>query len=115
TVDIPSGTNFSNRLLTNVGNMEVKGFEASVNFVAIKSEKINWDFGFNMAYNKRTVTNLSLNPDPNFIIDAGGITGGTGINLKYNAINQVPGSFYVYKQIYDEKGMPLEGVYDDLD
>lgn len=115
TVDIPSGTNFSNRLVTNVGNMEVKGFEASVNFVAVKSESVNWDFGFNMAYNKRTVTNLSLNPDPNFIIDAGGITGGTGVNLKYNAINQVPGSFYVYKQIYDEKGMPLEGIYDDLD
>jgi len=115
TVDIPSGTNFNNRLLTNVGNMEVKGLEASVNFSAIRTENVNWDFGFNMAYNNREVTNLSLNPDPNFIIDAGGITGGTGINIKYNAINHVPGSFYVYKQVYNENGMPLEGVYQDLD
>ncbi|EDM34338.1 hypothetical protein PBAL39_08626 [Pedobacter sp. BAL39] len=115
TVDIPSGTNFNNRLLTNVGNMEVKGLEASINFSAIRTENVNWDFGFNMAYNNREVTNLSLNPDPNFIIDAGGITGGTGINIKYNAINHVPGSFYVYKQVYNENGMPLEGVYEDLD
>lgn len=115
TVDISSGTNFNNRLLTNVGNMDVRGIEANVNVSLIRSEDVNWDFGVNMAYNKREVTNLSLNPDPNFIIDAGGITGGTGINIKYNAINQVPGSFYVRKQIYDEKGMPLEGVYADLD
>jgi TonB-linked SusC/RagA family outer membrane protein len=115
TVDISSGTNFNNRLLTNVGNMDVRGIEANVNVSLIRSENVNWDFGLNVAYNKREVTNLSLNPDPNFIIDAGGITGGTGINIKYNAINQVPGSFYVRKQIYDEKGMPLEGVYADLD
>lgn len=115
TVDISSGTNYNNRLLTNVGNMDVRGLEASINVALIKSEDTNWDIGFNMAYNKREVTNLSLNPDPNFIIDAGGITGGTGINIKYNAINQVPGSFYVKKQIYDESGMPLEGVYADLD
>jgi iron complex outermembrane receptor protein len=85
-----------------------------LNFSVIKGENANWDFGVNAAYNKRKVTNLSLNPDPKFIIDAGGITGGTGINLKYNAINQIPGSFYVYKQVYDSNDKPLEGVYADL-
>lgn len=115
TVDIPSGTNFNNRLLTNVGNMDVKGMEASVNLSVIKTENVNWDFGFNVAYNQRKVTNLSLNPDPKFKIDAGGITGGTGINIKYNAINEAPGSFYVKKQVYDASGKPLEGVYADLD
>jgi TonB-linked SusC/RagA family outer membrane protein len=114
TIDIPVGTNFSNRLTTNVGNMENKGIEASLNISAIKGENLNWDFGFNMAYNKRMVTNLTLNPDENFKIDAGGITGGTGINIKYNAPNQIPGSFYVYQQVYNEAGVPLEGVYADL-
>jgi TonB-linked SusC/RagA family outer membrane protein len=114
TVDIPSGTNFNNRLLTNVGNMDVRGAEANINFNIIKNNNVNWDLGLNAAYNKRKVTNLSLNPDPKFIIDAGGITGGTGINIKYNAVNQNPGSFYVYKQVYDVNGKPLEGVYADL-
>jgi iron complex outermembrane receptor protein len=67
-----------------------------------------------MAYNKRLVTNLTVNPDPNFKVDAGTITGGTGINIKYNTPNQIPGTFYVYQQVYNESGVPLEGVYADL-
>lgn len=114
TIDISAGTNFNNRLTSNVGNMENKGIEASVNIAAVKSADLNWDFGFNMAYNKRMVTNLTLNADPNFKVDAGGITGGTGINIKYNTPNQIPGTFLVYQQVYNEEGKPLEGVYADL-
>ncbi|RDC57352.1 TonB-dependent receptor [Pedobacter chinensis] len=114
TINIPVGTNFSNLLTTNVGNMEVKGIEASLNFVAIQSNDITWDFGFNAAYNKRKVTNLTLNPDPGSKVGAGDIAGGTGVTLKYNAVNQLPGSFFVYKQVYNASGVPLEGVYEDL-
>ncbi|RZK35548.1 MAG: TonB-dependent receptor, partial [Pedobacter sp.] len=114
TINIPVGTNFSNLLTTNVGNMEVRGIEGSINFAAIKSENTNWDFGFNIAYNKRKVTNLTLNPDPGSKVGAGDITGGTGTTLKYNSVNQIPGSFFVYKQVYNASGAPLEGVYADL-
>ncbi|MFC4213425.1 SusC/RagA family TonB-linked outer membrane protein [Pedobacter lithocola] len=114
TINIPVGTNFSNLLTTNVGNMEVKGIEASLNFVAIQKENITWDFGFNMAYNKRKITNLTLNPDPGSKVSAGDITGGTGVTLKYNAVNQIPGAYFVYKQVYNASGAPIEGVYADL-
>ncbi|RZK18191.1 MAG: TonB-dependent receptor [Pedobacter sp.] len=114
TVTIPVGTNFSNVLTTNVGNMDVRGAEASLNFLAIKSDDITWDFGINAAYNRRKVTNLTLNPNSGFKIDAGDITGGTGVHLKYNAVNQIPGSYFVYKQVYNANGKPLEGVYEDL-
>lgn len=114
TINIPVGTNFSNLLTTNVGNMEVRGIEGSINFAAVKSENTNWDFGFNVAYNKRKVTNLTLNPDPGSKVGAGDITGGTGTTLKYNSVNQIPGSFFVYKQVYNASGVPLEGVYADL-
>ncbi|MFA6277822.1 MAG: SusC/RagA family TonB-linked outer membrane protein [Pedobacter sp.] len=114
TINIPVGTNFSNLLTTNVGNMEVRGIEGSINFGLIKSENTSWDFGFNVAYNKRKITNLTLNPDPASKVSAGDITGGTGTTLKYNAVNQIPGSFFVYKQVYNAAGAPLEGVYADL-
>jgi len=114
TVPIPVGTNFSNLLLTNVGNMENKGIEASINVGIIKSEDINWDMGFNATYNRNKVTNLSLNPDPNYKIGAGDITGATGTTLKWNAAGYNPGSFFVYKQVYNEQGAPIEGVYQDL-
>lgn len=114
TVPIPVGTNFSNLLLTNVGNMENKGIEASVNVGIIKTEDMSWDMGFNVTYNKNKVTNLSLNPDPNYKIGAGDITGATGTTLKWNAAGYNPGSFFVYKQVYDAQGAPIEGQYEDL-
>lgn len=114
TIDIASGTNFNNTLLTNVGNMEVKGAEFNINVALIQGKEMSWDVGFNASYNKRKVTNLSLNPDSDFKISAGGISGGTGNNIKYNGINQSPQSFFVSKQVYDQNGRPLENVYADL-
>ncbi len=113
-IDIPSGTNFNNILLTNVGNMKVKGAEFSINLDLLQKKKLHWTIGFNASYNKREVTNLSLNPDPRFKISAGTITGGTGVNIKYNGIGKTPQSFFVYKQIYDQNGKPLENVYADI-
>ncbi|MEQ7801322.1 SusC/RagA family TonB-linked outer membrane protein [Pedobacter sp. ASV1-7] len=114
TIDIPSGSNFNNTLLTNVGNMEVKGAEFNINLALIQGKKLNWDIGFNASYNNRKITQLSLNPDPRYKISAGTITGGTGNNIKYNGVGQVPQSFYVRKQIYDRNGKPLENMYADL-
>lgn len=113
-VPIAVGTNFSNQLVTNVGNMENKGIEASINVGIIKTDDVKWDMGFNFTYNKNKVTNLSLNPDPNFKVGAGDITGATGTTLKWNAANYNPGSFFVYKQVYNAQGKPIEGVFADL-
>ncbi len=115
-VPISVGTNFSNVLLTNVGNMENKGVEFNVNVGIIKSADVNWDMGFNFSYNKNKVTNLTLNPDPNFKIgtDDRGVTGATGTVIEWNTINNSPYSFLVYKQVYDAKGAPIQGVYADL-
>jgi len=115
-VPISVGTNFTNILLTNVGNMQNKGIEASINVGIIKSEDLNWDAGFNVTYNKNEVTNLSLNPDPNFKVgkDGGvGITGATGTTLQWNSPGYNPDSYLVYKQVYDANGAPLQGVYVD--
>ena len=114
TVEIPIGTNYSNQLLTNVGNMENRGIEGSINIQAIRSENFNWDLGFNITANKSKVTNLTLNDNPGYQLAAGWITGGTGNIIQYHSVGLAPYQFYVYKQVYDQSGMPLEGVYEDL-
>lgn len=113
-VEIPVGTNFSNQLLTNVGNMENKGVEFNLNVAAIKQKDFSWDFGFNATYNKNEITKLSLVQESNVPQAARGITGGTGNNIQYHAVGYAPFAFYVYKQVYDTNGKPLEGVYADL-
>lgn len=114
TVEIPIGTNFSNQLLTNVGNMENKGIEASINIGILKGDKVNWDIGFNLSYNKNKVTNLTLNNNPDFKLQARGITGGIDNYIQYHSVGLEPFAYLLYKQVYDASGSPLEGVYEDL-
>src|SRR3546814_7349659 len=94
--------------------MENRGIEGSVNIQAIQSENFNWDLGFNITVNKSEVTNLTLNDNPGYQLAAGWITGGTGNIIQYHSVGQAPYQFYVHKQVYDQSGMPMEGVYEDL-
>ncbi|MCT1532887.1 SusC/RagA family TonB-linked outer membrane protein [Sphingobacterium daejeonense] len=114
TIEIPVGTNYSNQLLTNVGNMENRGVEGSINIQAIKSDNFNWDIGFNMTVNESKVTNLTLNENPDYQLAAGWITGGTGNVIQYHTVGLAPYQYFVYKQVYDQQGQPMEGVYEDL-
>ncbi len=114
-VPVALGTNFNNELLTNVGNIESEGFEVNLNVIPVVTKDFNWDVNFNFTYVEPKITNLLFNPDPTYIGQRfGGITGGTGNNMLIHSIGYAPGSFFVLKQVYDQFGKPLEGVYEDM-
>lgn len=112
TVTIPSGSNFSNTLLTNVGSLENQGVEVSLNMVPVSTTDMNLTIGVNGTYNKNTITKLLLTDDPDYI----GILYGsafTGQN-QVTRVGYPAYSFFVNKQIYDQDGNPIEGLYEDL-
>ncbi len=114
-VPVAAGTNFSNRILTNVGNIESEGVEAVLNFFAIDNDKLRWEVGLNGTYNDITITNLSKVEEENTVgIPVGGVAGGTGNNAQVHTEGYSPFTFYVYKQVYDDNGNPIEGVFADL-
>ena len=114
-VPVAAGANFSNQLLKNVGNIESQGFEITLNTTPIKKKDLEWNIGANFTYVTPEITKLLDNPDPNFKgIPVGGISGGTGNTIQRQLVGQRPNSFYVYKQIYDKNGAPIEGLYEDL-
>jgi TonB-dependent starch-binding outer membrane protein SusC len=114
-VPVAPGANFVNRITTNVGNIENKGFEFTLNTVPIRQENVSWDLGFNFAYNKNEITNLLKYQDPNFKgIDVGGIGIATGNFIGKNLVGYAPNTFFVYKQIYDKENHPIEGLYEDI-
>jgi len=115
-IPVAPGSNFDITLLTNVGNMENKGVEFTINTSPVKNKNLTWDFGFNVTYNESKITNLLKYPDPNFKgLDKGGISGGTGNNIGKFAVGYAPYAFNVYKQIYDQStGKPIEGLYEDV-
>lgn len=110
----PAGTNFSNRIVANVGSMENRGVEFSINAQPVRNTNVVWDVNFNITYNKNKITNLTLVPNPKFPGNQyTAISGGVGNFILINALNQTRGAFYVYQQVYDEAGKPIENLFVD--
>ena len=113
TVPIGAGTNFSNTLLENVGNIENKGVEFSFNATPVRTKDFTWDLSFNIAFNSNKITNLTATKDSTFQGDQTG-TGVGGAYVQINTVGYSANSFYVYHQAYGKNGAPAEGVYADL-
>ena len=114
TVTAPAGTNFSNQLLTNVGTLENKGIELTLTAHPITTKDWDWTLSYNISYNKNEITKLTFNDDPAYkgVIHTG-IDGATGYNIMINAVDHPYNSFYVWEQLYDKAGNPIEGAYVD--
>jgi iron complex outermembrane receptor protein len=110
---VADGTNLSNYINANVGTLKNSGLDFNINVNAITSKDFNWTFGYNVSFNKVTVTGVSLTGDPNQIISTGGIPGGVGNTIQLYKAGEARGAFYVYQQVYGANGSPLEGVYVD--
>ena len=110
----PAGANFSNQVIANVGDMQNKGVEFSINLQAIAKPTFTWDLGFNITLNKNEITKLTIAPDPNYPGNKyGGIAGGVGNTILINSVGYNKGSFYVFQQVYDAAGKPIEGLFVD--
>lgn len=111
----PAGTNFSAYVLANVGDMENKGIEFTINAEPVRTKDLSWDVSYNITYNKNTITNLTVLPDDkNYIgFPTNGISGSQGFAF-LNAVGTPKSTFYLYHQVYDAKGNPIEGLFGDM-
>jgi len=115
-IPVPAGTNFTNYLYTNIGNLENKGVEFSIIGRPIVSKDMFWEINFNITHNRNEITKLTAVDDPTFLgVETGGISGGVGSNIQMHSIGYPASTFFVYEQIYDENGLPIEGLYVDRD
>jgi iron complex outermembrane receptor protein len=111
---VPAGTNLTNQILTNVGDLENRGIEFSINAIPVSKENLSWDIGFNISYNENEITKLTANDDPTYIgVEVGGISGAVGNNIQIHSVGFPANSFFVYEQVYDQGGSPIEGLYVD--
>jgi iron complex outermembrane receptor protein len=114
-INQPAGTNFSNKIVANVGSMENKGVEFTLNLQPIKNKNTTWDLSFNATYNKNRITKLTISDDPTYAgARYGGISGGTGNTILIQSVGYNRGAYFVYKQIYDAAGKPIDGLFADL-
>lgn len=114
-VERAAGTDFAELIPANIGTLTNRGLEFSINAVPVQTKDFSWDVGYNIAWNKSEITALTYNdalassPGRRFE-STGGVGGKT---IKIHSVGYAPGSFYVYEQVYDENGKPIEGAYVD--
>ena len=99
-------TNFGTTIDANIGDMENKGVEFQLNSTLFESDDLKFDINYNVSINDNKITRLDNEQN------VGGI--GFGAFLQRHETGKSPYSYYVYKQIYDHKGRPIEGSYADL-
>lgn len=112
----PAGANFTAFIVANVGSMENKGVEFNIGTQIIRTNNLTWNLDFNATYNKNTITNLTVIPqDKNYPgFPSGGIAGGIGGQFAFiNSVGFSRNTFNLYKQVYNEAGKPVEGVFVD--
>lgn len=112
-VNQPAGSNFTNILFTNVGNMTNKGYELTLNVKAIQRETFSWEFSANATHFDPKITSLSRSGMSAQNIITGSISGATGQYIQLHSVGNHPSAFYVFQQIYDDKSKPIEGAYVD--
>lgn len=114
-IPVPAGSNLTNRILTNIGSIENKGVEITLNATPLKSRRLNWDVSANVTFNENKITKLTQVEDPNFQgILVGGIAGGVGNTVQIHTVGYQTYTYYLWRQLYDANGKPLEGQYTDL-
>ncbi|OJU46801.1 MAG: SusC/RagA family protein [Bacteroidales bacterium 45-6] len=109
-----AGTSPSEKLPQNIGSLTNRGVEFSINARPIATRDFEWTVGYNIAYNKSKITKLTNDQDPSYKGQAIGSTGGDGGEFAQRYMKgYAPFVYYVYQQVYDQSGKPIEGMYVD--
>ena len=99
-------------MLSNIGSLENKGIEVMLTARPVVTKDWLWEITGNFTYNRNKITELT---GESSIVMTGGISSGTGNQVQAHAVGHPSNSFYVYQQVYDQKGIPVEGCFVDRD
>ena len=111
-VPVPAGANFNSRMTTNVGNVDSQGLEFTLNATPVTTTDFTWDVSFNATWQSMKVKNLSLAPGTATVNT---LVGPTFDSYAIQVLSEgyEPYMFYLYHQLYDNNGKPIEGMYAD--
>ena len=109
-VPAAAGSNFNNLITTNVGNVESKGVELSLNYNVLNTPDWGLDMSFNATWEKYEITNLSINSNSDDVVN-NPVRYCENNAIQYFTEGQTPYAFWLYHQIYDANGKPIEGAY----
>jgi len=112
---VSAGTNFKNTVPSNIGSLENKGVEFTLNVKPIQTKNLTWDVSFNLTQNNNKITKLTAATNDSYNIPdlTMSPSAGTGSYIRYFATGYPAFSYKVYQQVYDNNGKPIEGLFVD--
>lgn len=114
-VQVPMGSTFGNKLMTNIGSIRNMGLEFAINGVPVQTTDWSVQLGFNGTFQNTEFTKLNPTEDENYYIEVGNISKGTGGYLSRQMVGYAPYTYYTYKQKYYPDGNPIQNEFVDLD
>lgn len=108
-VAVAAGSSTTNMLNRNIGSLENYGVEFNIQAKPIVTDNFTWSVNYNIGWNHNQITALTGNT----VFKVGGISGGNGNTVQIHKVGYPASSFFLYQQVYDDAGKPIEGVYVD--
>jgi TonB-linked SusC/RagA family outer membrane protein len=115
-VPAAAGTIPGDFITTNIGTMRNQGIELNLSAKVLMGEQggLGWTADFTFASNRNRLLTITPFGGSATQILTGGIAGGVGQTIQVLRPGEPINSFYVFKQLYDDNGKPIEGSYADL-
>lgn len=113
-IPIPAGSNFTNQMTANIGSLSNRGVEVNVNVEPIRTKNFSWNINANATWIDSKINKLTAIYNPDYLgVPTGGISMGTGSTIQLHSEGYAPNTFYVFEQVYDGNGRPIQDAFVD--
>ena len=112
-VFVAAGSNFRNKVISNIGSLHNTGFEFMTTVRPIQTKDWRWEVSYNFTYNKNEIDELISGVGADYFVETGGGLTGTGGNIQAHTVGKPASAFHVYQQVYDQNGNPIQNAFVD--
>ena len=113
TVFVAAGSNFRNKVTSNIGSLHNTGFEFMTTVRPIQTKDWQWEVSYNFTYNHNEIDELIDGVGADYFVETGGGLTGTGGNIQAHTVGKPVSAFHVYQQVYDQNGKPIPNAFVD--
>ena len=113
TVFVAAGSNFRNKVTSNIGSLHNTGFEFMTTVRPIQTKNWRWEVSYNFTFNHNEIDELIGSDAEDYFVETGGGLTGTGGNIQAHTVGKAVSAFHVYQQVYDQNGKPIPNTFVD--
>ena len=112
-VYVAAGSNFRNKVTSNIGSLHNTGFEFMTTVRPIQTKDWRWEVSYNFTYNHNEIDELISGEGDDYFVETGGGGTGTGGTVQAHTVGHSASAFHVYQQVYDQNGNPIPNTFVD--